>query len=486
MVIIMYDNLTYLIKTEILKYDNIIKDLNKKLLMYKPVYDVLKPKGKKFNKENILRLTMDDKFLNMLMKIMEQSNTIVIEKMIENKILYEKHNKQVEESFSSYGLSKEVIFSDTFMNNIKLRSTVNPRLKQVYDKLVIMKQRDIELFELNEKIVFYICNTMIDMYEEANEEKQRIKDAKKYLEYALKNYQSNNNLTPRDKSIIAELIDNVLNLDVKKKLSSEFSAYLSKFNSKTSEKKVSVTKEVPKPIVSYVDGDFYEAEINQEDEDDYIYNNYLIAIKSLDNYNDINTFLNSIKYDCDIKKILMKLMNLLTSQPEDKLLKDYLNEYLSFLSDEKKETKKDENHIFYYGFLNKKNRVLTDVLKGDIPKEYYGDVLKGINMIKTDGAKNKRRTITRIRKVFKLRINDIRITFKKLSNNIYIILGIFCKKDHHGYDVINTTLERNNDLIGFEKSIISASMIQEIWNEYLSINDDFEKELEEVLKVNKK
>ena len=143
MVIIMYDNLTYLIKTEILKYDNIIKDLNKKLLMYKPVYDVLKPKGKKFNKENILRLTMDDKFLNMLMKIMEQSNTIVIEKMIENKILYEKHNKQVEESFSSYGLSKEVIFSDTFMNNIKLRSTVNPRLKQVYDKLVIMKQRDI-------------------------------------------------------------------------------------------------------------------------------------------------------------------------------------------------------------------------------------------------------------------------------------------------------------------------------------------------------
>ena len=68
MVIIMYDNLTYLIKTEILKYDNIIKDLNKKLLMYKPVYDVLKPKGKKFNKENILRLTMDDKFLNMLIR----------------------------------------------------------------------------------------------------------------------------------------------------------------------------------------------------------------------------------------------------------------------------------------------------------------------------------------------------------------------------------------------------------------------------------
>lgn len=482
----MYDNLTYLIKTEILKYDNIIKDLNKKLLMYKPVYDILKPKGKKFSEENILRLTLDDRLLNMLMQIMEQSNTIAIEKMIENKMLYEKHNKQIEKDLRTYGLSKEAIFSDEFMNNIKLRSTLNPRLKQVYDKLVIMKQRDIELFELNEKIVFYICNTMIDMYEEVNEEKQRIKDEKKYIEYALKNYQSNNNLTPRDKSIIAELIDNVLDLDEKKKLSNEFSTYLSKFNSKPNEKKVSVTKEEPKPIVSYVDDDFYDAEINKEDEEDFIYNNYLIAIKSLDNYNDINTFLNSIKYDCDIRKILMKLMNLLTSAPEDKLLKDYLNEYLSFLEDEEKETKKDENHIFYYGFLNKKNRILTDILKGDIPKEYYGDVLKGITMIKFDGAKNKRKTITRIRKVFKLRINDIRITYKKLSDNIYIILGIFCKKDHRGYDVINTTLKRNSDLIGFEKSIISAGMIQEIWDEYLSINDVFEKELEETLKVNKK
>lgn len=486
----MNDNLTLLIKSEISKYDDIIKDLNKKLFLYKPIYDTLKPKGKKFSKENMLHLTMNEKLINMLIEIMKQSNTIVIEKMIENKILYENHNKHVEEALSSFGLSKEIIFSDTFMNNIKLRSTVNPRLKQVYDKLVVMKKTDDELFELNEKIVLYICNTMIDMYEDTMEEKQRIKDIKKSLEYALKNYQSNNNLTPKDKSVIAGLIDNVLNKDEKKRLSSEFNLYLSKFICKDKQKKVVIDKE-EKPLINYVDEEIKDLEVYEELNEDPLYDNYLMAIKSFENYNDISMFLNSIKYEYDARNILTYIINQLSTTQEDLLLKDYLNEFLNNYLDCKEEqeeikTEKDENHILYYGFLNKKNKILNDVLKGDIPKEYYSDVLKGISMIKNDGDKNKRKTITRIRKVFKLRINDIRITYKKLSDNIYVILGIFCKKDNRGYDIINTTLKRNNDLIGFEKSIANCSMIKEIWDEYLSINDDFEKELEETLKVNKK
>ena len=41
-------------------------------------------------------------------------------------------------------------------------------------------------------------------------------------------------------------------------------------------------------------------------------------------------------------------------------------------------------------------------------------------MIKSNGAKDNRRNVVRIRKVFKLRVNNIRVTFKRISENVYI------------------------------------------------------------------
>lgn len=65
------------------------------------------------------------------------------------KMLYDKkeldtYNKETESALKRYGLSKEIIYSDSFINRTKGR---------LHDELLEMKQREEELFNQNQKIV---------------------------------------------------------------------------------------------------------------------------------------------------------------------------------------------------------------------------------------------------------------------------------------------------------------------------------------------
>ena len=169
------------------------------------------------------------------------------------------------------------------------------------------------------------------------------------------------------------------------------------------------------------------------------------------------------------------------------MLKNYLLTYLENLKNEPvKDVNGEQNVLLYYGFLEKKNKVYSDILKGNIPSEYYADVLKGLEMIKNNDPKTKVSSITTIKKVFKVRINDIRITYKKLSENVFIILGVFCKKDHKGYNVISKTKERNESLCYLESTILKAAEIPDLWDEYLKINNEFAENIVNLLMTKRK
>lgn len=485
----MCENLINLIKREINEYEIQIKNLNKRLLEYKPVYEALKPKGRNFNKENVLRLTENKVLLDKLTEIMQQTNLVAIEQMLRNKILFEEHDSEVNLVLQRYGLSKKIIFSDEFLNSL----AVNNRLKEVYDKLIMMKERDDKLFKLNEEIVLYVCGSMIDLYENLLKEKENVKDNKKFLEYALKNIQSNSKLTPRDISSITLLLSKIANEEEKNKLSTELNEYLLSLKPKDLPT-LSVHKEEEKkgnPKI-YVDDNLCTIKEDDVDEDDeettnYLAKNYLMALNFFDSYNDINLFLDSVKYDCDIEKTLLKVVDLLGNSDKEELLKNYLLTYLENLKKEPvKDVNGEQNVLLYYGFLEKKNKVYSDILKGNMPSEYYADVLKGLEMIKNNDPKTKVSSITTIKKVFKVRINDIRITYKKLSENVFIILGVFCKKDHKGYNVINKTKERNESLCYLESTILKAAEIPDLWDEYLKINDEFGENIVNLLMTKRK
>ena len=279
----MCENLINLIKHEINGYEIQIKNLNKRLLEYKPVYEALKPKGRNFKKENVLRLTENKVLLDKLTEIMEQINLVAIEQMLRNKILFEEHDNEVNLVLQSYGLSKKIIFSDEFLNSLAIKSHANNRLKEVYDKLIMMKERDDKLFKLNEEIVLYVCGSMIDLYENLLKEKENVKDNKKVLEYALKNIQNNSKLTPRDISSITLLLSKIANEEEKNKLSTELNEYLLSLKPKDLPT-LSVHKEEEKkgnPKI-YVDDNLDPIKEDDVDEDDeattnYLAKNYLMA-----------------------------------------------------------------------------------------------------------------------------------------------------------------------------------------------------------------
>ena len=145
--------------------------------------------------------------------------------------------------------------------------------------------------------------------------------------------------------------------------------------------------------------------------------------------------------------------------------------------------------MLYYGFNENKNRILDEI--SNIPEEYYSDIKKAIELIKLDGAYSKRTNAKKseIKKVFKLRIDDIRVTFKRISKNVYIILGVFVKKDYHGNRIISTTKKRNYNLLEQEVSILNLFSDDSMKDEALNINSKMEDDILSTLsrrKIDKK
>ena len=480
----MYLKLIDIINKKMLYNDEEINEISKELLIYKNIYEKLKPKGKKFKKENIINLFNNPSLLNELINLTEKSNTVLIKILLKNKTLLEEHNKKTDEALKSFRLTKQIIFSDSFLISLKNRANFNPNLIIVYNKLLEMKKNDEKLFQINEDIVLYTCNFIIEKYESLLINKELLKENKKHLKYAKQNILSNNKLSVRDIICITNLINEE---NIEKQEKEELLNLLDEYiinNSNIDEKVVKIAKEKKEKLdIKYVDSNDFIIQ-DEEIRVNEVYYNYYITLKSLSSYNDVSMFLYSVKYDSNFKIIIENVISLLSEDKQDVLLKQFLINYLSNYEKENiiYDKEIEDNTILYYDFLKERNIIYSDITKGNIPKEYYNDIIQGLDMIKSGNVRNKASSIRRIKKVKKIRVNDIRITYKNISNNIYVILGIFCKKDNKGYDIISKTENRNNDLSVNEKSIIEAIKLDYLWDEYLSINSDFEKQIKSILK----
>lgn len=457
----MVNELISLLEDAIKFYNEEIKDINKNLRYLEPAYKQLVTKKRK---KGVIKVdAMDEDGLELFLEVLLYNNRVLYNKIMRLNEEGYKLDKMLEDS--------SVSWKDNMTIVSKIQSSVEYANKE--DELYIRAR----------EIFTHACTYYVNLYESIEQEKEEIKDINKNYEYALKNIKSRKTLTTRDISSITNLINELMLMEQdKKELFDELNNYIK--NTKK-EKIINVPEkeEVIKKEVKYID-DANEIDLTYEDEEEekYAYN-YLFTLKSFDSFNDVNSFLNSIKYTCDINTVIENVISLLEDTKEDNLLKLYLEKYM-FLINESEEKEAIEEHqedinntILYYGFHDCKNNILNDIEKSDIPSEYFVDIKEIINMIKTGTDKGKFKRISSIRKVLKLRYKDIRITYKKLSNDIIIILGVFCKKDGKGYDIINITNKRNKELMKYEKNIIESVDIPELWNEYLKENNNIEEEI---------
>lgn len=453
------------------KLENLISDVNKEIRTYKDVYFALKPKGKEFKEENVLNLMEKPLLGEKLTSMVIKTDVDEILKMLNNKKELDMYNRETENALKKYGLSREIVYSDEFINNTKGR---------VHDELLEMRRRDEELFNQNQKIVMYICDVAINKFEDLEKKKEYYKSISKGLTYAkenLKKEESFNNMASNS-------LDYVLNdLEEDKKI--ELVSFIQRYNKCVEEKRrvlilnAKPNKEIDEEnkVITFTD---YNASDDEKEKLTPVMvtaKNYLDSIEKLDEAS-LNQFLNYIS----IKNNFISIISHMISFAKNEKIRKYLENYLENIIDsnmEEKEIIEEDNKILYYGFTASKKYLLKDI--DNISEDYYKDILKAINKLKRCNWTGKKNLVS-LNKTFEMRQNDIRITARKLNNNTYVILGIYCKKMNRDRLLVSDTKRRSDNLDIF----LCNNQIKFSLNTYYSLNKKLESEIMDKLKCKNK
>lgn len=449
------------------KLEILIKDLNKEIREYKDVYFALKPKGKAFKEENVLNLMEKPLLGEKLTSMVIKTDVDEILKMLIDKKELDTYNKETESALKRYGLSKEIIYSDSFINRTKGR---------LHDELLEMKQREEELFNQNQKIVMYICDVAINMFEDLEKKKEYYKSILKGLSYAKENIKKEELFN----KMASDSLDYVLNdLEENKKI--KLVSFIQKYNKSVEEKRKNLalkktetndntTKETK--IITFTDYNASEDEREKVTPVMVVAKNYLDSIEKLDEAS-LNEFLDYIS----IKNNFISIISYMISFSNDDSLRKYLEKYLENIINsnvEEKESAEEDNKILYYGFTASKKYLLKDI--DNISEAYYKDILKAINRLKRCNWTGKR-NLTSSNKTFEMRQNDIRVTVKKLNHNTYVILGIYCKKMNRDRLLVKDTLRRSNNLDIY----LNNDKINYLCDSYYKLNEELESNIIEKL-----
>lgn len=451
----MQENLIYILEESIKFLDENIKEMSSDLRYLKRTYDLLIPNKKK--RQSIKVCNMDEEGFARFMQVLEYNNRVLYDKIIK----LDKEGEKLDQEHDKY-LNNPIYNLDDLT---RARWSMDYAIKQE------------ELYEKSSIIYAHACTYYVELYEAIEKEKEETKSTKKLYEYALKSMKTKKALMTRDISTITNLISELeIDDQDREELFDELNDYIKRTKK---EKVITVApkEEIKQKKVIYKDLDSKEKieEIEEEQEDIFSYN-YLVTLKSFESFNDINAFLNSIKMSCNISRLIESVISLLDDTKEDNLLKEYLTLYLSKNEKVEIETEDNENEntVLYHGFYDIKSKIISDIEKTDIPMEYYPHIKEALDMIKQGTDKNKFKRINSVGKVLKLRYKDIRITYRRIAKNTYIILGIFCKKDAKGNNIVATTKRRDEEFSKHEKSIVEAINISELWDEYIKVNSNID------------
>ena len=445
------------------KLENLISEVNKEIREYKDVYFTLKPKGKEFKEDKAYHLMKKPDLYKKTIEMAMKTDVDEIVKIIKNKRTLDLYDKETENALKRFGLSKDTIYSDKFINNTNGR---------VRDELLKMRQREEELSKKNKELDLYICDVAINMFEDLEKKKEYYKSILKGLTYAKENIKKEELFN----KMASDSLDYVLNdLEENKKI--KLVSFIQKYNKCLEEKsknliiKAESNKEIDEEnkVITFTDYNASDDEKEKLTPVMVVAKNYLDSIEKLDKAS-INEFLNYIS----IKNNFISIISYMISFSNDDSLRKYLEKYLENIINsnmEEKENAEEDNRILYYGFTASKKYILKDI--DNISEAYYKDILKAIDKLKRCNWTGKKNLVS-LDKTFEIRQNDIRITVRKLNRNTYVILGIYCKKMNRDRLLVKDTLRRSDNL--------DIYLNNNILNECYSLNEELEDEI--MIKLN--
>ena len=446
------------------KLENLISEVNKEIREYKDVYFTLKPKGKAFKEDKAYHLMKKPDLYKKTIEMAMKTDVDEIVRTIKNKRTLDLYDKETENALKRFGLSKDTIYSDKFINNTNGR---------VRDELLKMRQREEELSKKNKELDLYICDVAINLFEDLEKKKEYYKSILKGLTYAKENIKKEELFN----KMASDSLDYVLN-DLEENKRIKLVSFIQKYNKSVEEKRKNLalkktetndntTKETK--IITFTDYNASDDEKEKLTPVMVVAKNYLDSIEKLDEAS-INEFLNYIS----IKNNFISIISYMISFSNDDSLRKYLEKYLENIINsnmEEKENAEEDNRILYYGFTASKKYILKDI--DNISEAYYKDILKAIDKLKRCNWTGKKNLVS-LDKTFEIRQNDIRITVRKLNRNTYVILGIYCKKMNRDRLLVKDTLRRSDNL--------DIYLNNNILNECYSLNEELEDEI--MIKLN--
>ena len=167
---------------KISEYDELIRNVNKKINRLRPIYDKLCPKGRKFDSNDdarILKICGDDELIDKMYDILKDDCPFLLEVMVENQKKYDEYSEYTDKELLKRGLTKEILYSQEVLERLRINANNDPLQKQIYDKIIMMKENDKKLFELSRDIVLYVINYIIDLYNNYLSEKEELKEKAK-------------------------------------------------------------------------------------------------------------------------------------------------------------------------------------------------------------------------------------------------------------------------------------------------------------------
>lgn len=221
----------------------------------------------------------------------------------------------------------------------------------------------------------------------------------------------------------------------------------------------------------------------------YTYEEFNYIFKSILNkiMDSLNDSIESIQdkevyNDIDLRKVVIAEYNEML-QKYNKIRYFYNQECLMYENKQKnteieEELKEPENNLFYAFPLNGRESYIEKDLK-DIPKEYLTRVKELLDKLKYNTLNYREsagfNSNKQLKELRELRSDQIRIIYKQISSNNYLIIGVGVKKSDNDLKMYFTIASRNQTIdLTNEKAILEnieiKNQVEEHLSEYIKTN----------------
>ena len=470
----MYNSLNKILNNEFDELTEKVSKYNVRLNIIRPIYTKIFSKGKNFKTDN-LTLFLDSKQLERCIDEIGILDKDEIISLVNIRKQYLDYEKNISKFYYKNNEEDDLTLHILYDSIVSTGDSKKMKLKEYSD----FKKREELLQRSNEELenmLIYTCDCITEEYDSIAKDKEATKSVIRDIKFIIDCIKEKSRINPALLAYLTELIEEAPEEE-------KIKAYkeLESFNIAVAENEAIIKAKIedskaPKKIIKQAPIVHFDDEEQIESKEVEVSND-LIILRSLPDEKSIIEYLDKLSYSYDINVFISKIFKSISVNDD---LYKILNNYLNSVETIEDDAPKDTDIILYYGVTEGKNVILNDI--ESLSEDDYKHAYKALEMIRNGSALAASKSIKKLKKAMKLREDHIRIVYKRLFDNVYVILGIYRKKNSRGNEIVENAIIRN-DSLELHTNLILKLLSSDFEREQLiQKNNQFEEEINTKLK----